>query len=356
MIKEFFAIGFISLGFASNNILNNNKSNLNFSSFESKIKKYILNGDNSYINKITTINFLDDTGYYIEFNDEDDNKLESLLIKGDFSNFKIETIYSADTELDINENYYCINPFQFVNEDELFYVIQTNDNEYSFEKLGVSFELNNKVSTSRYFKVNNISSKLKSYISDEVREVNLMNVPNYMNNRFGGSGCAPTAAAMYFSYLEDVGYGDLANNLNLPISHFDEKSKVNNFIDYIGNDYFKTTIKDGSFLKNIFYGYNNYFDNHGYGDYEMHVSKSYWELQNSIENCGLPVPTSMVIKKLVNNEIETYYHQVLAIGTREVQEPNYIDRYVNVNYASSSQLITCAITTDSIRQFYFGYK
>ena len=57
-------------------------------------------------------------------------------------------------------------------------------------------------------------------------------------------------------------------NLNLPIRHTDDKSKVDMFIRHLGDNYFNTT-NTGTSRTNISTGYDNYFFDHSLGNIAM---------------------------------------------------------------------------------------
>lgn len=165
--------------------------------------------------------------------------------------------------------------------------------------------------SSNYFAINDLNNKFYKYSSSYLNEASLLNVPNYMNTVYNGNGCAPTSAAIYFAYLEDNGYSILANYRDLPVSHTDDKEKVNNFIEYIGDSYFDTD-NEGTYRTAVQPGFNKYLDDHKYGEYYCEVNKNYDEYRNSIANFGLPVSISM------KHPVHQSNHNLVGIGFREI--------------------------------------
>lgn len=312
-------------------------------------KDYIVkeNEEEIKINYIKKIYFIDDNGYFLKFNNK--NK-ESILIKGNFNDFKVISIYKNNfIPFNENQNFY-LTPYEFINKFDY-----KKDNIrviYTYTYQGTYLD-DSVLEVKNFFSIKNKEDKLIKKETSTIKEIKIKDVPNYLNNQYidedgYASGCTPTVAAMFFAYLEDNGYINLTNNKDLPLFTYEDETKVNNFIKYVGK-YFKTTSSGGTIQKNIEYYYNIYLSNHSQSDYFSYMSKNYNEFKNAIENASNPVPISI--------DIGTSYsikHAVLGIGYKEVaSNKDFPDGFIVTNYASQTSYNEVAISRDCVYQFYF---
>lgn len=318
-------------------------SNYSLQDLTSKLLVYVEANENTYISNITKIYFDDSEGYFIEF-ESDGMKLNSITIKGDYTNFEVYSIYEPGVIPFKESERFCISPVEFALKpselDSEQYSVNTNS-DYSWG--GVTYEQDT-IDSTLFPAISNVNEKLYFYSSSYLNEVSIKNVPNYMNTQYNNNGCAPTAAAMYLAYLEDNVYNNICNNLNLPIRHTDDKSKVDMFIRHLGDNYFNTT-NTGTSRTNISTGYDNYFFDHGLGNYRCEVSKSYFQFVESIYNCALPVPISIFPR-----------HSVLGIGYKDIFNGTKTDKFIIANYIYNNKMSEVAFNVNELRQFYFIHK
>lgn len=285
--------------------------------------------DNFNISKITSFYFKDENCYFVDLTL--DNSLEkSVLISGDLENVNVYMVFNG------NSNKWIIE----LNDKNSEMQEKNNDSEISLASATFSDDI---IDSSKYFSISNISNNQYIYSSSYLNEVKLLNVPNYMNTQFNNMGCCPTSAAMFFAYLEDNGYSYLANNLDLPVSHTDDTSLVNNFIYYLGNSYFRTT-NAGTSLNYISTAYENYLYDCGYSSYYCTTSTNYNNFYNSIYSAGLPVHITL--------DYGTYYHDVLGIGTKTIYNGTSNSYYAIVNFAYNDSMEEVVVSSDIIYRFY----
>lgn len=329
----------------------NNSKNSFLNDWEEKLIKYIKNNNEEiHIYSYNEIQFFDESGYFFQFKDNDEIK-ESILIKGTLDNFNIEAICNAN-EIPFNEgNYFCVNPFKFINENEAINCNSLVD-QYHYDDFNVSYE-SIKIDSSKYIRINNYANNIEVITGNGFKEINVKNVPNYYNTQFNGNGCVPTSFAMYLAYLEDNGYQDIALNYDLPINHLNDKNKVDRFIKYLGDNYFYTNNMTGTNYKNIVDGINNYLISNNMGQYYCEIGKNYFDVTNAIENATTPIIMNYPIFK--NNKFSNN-HAVLIFGYREVDELSYIDRYLHVNAVESTSITSAYLPITRIRQFYFIHR
>lgn len=217
---------------------------------------------------------------------------------------------------------------------------------------GVDFS-ENTTQSSAYFPLYDPSTFLYSYSSSYLQETKIQNVPSYKNTMWVdedgyASGCTPTATSMYFAYLEDVGYNALAGNRDLPLTYNENPGLINNFISYLGNNFFNTTTNGTGWL-NIPNGYKSYLNNAGYYDYKVHVSKKYYEYIMSISTCALPVHISLTLSN-------GGFHDVLGVGYRTIFNSLSTQSFIYCNYGQLSSPDEAYVSTDVITQFYFIHR
>lgn len=178
---------------------NNSLVDESLTKLENELKIYINEGENAKISSVKEIYFGEEIGYFFGFKNKEE-KLESLIIKGDFENYEVLFIYDKN-DVPINEGEkYFISPFEFSVENP-FLEKKINLNTQTFNVIDYEYpgiDLNGvTIDSNSYFKINNISSKQYKYLSSYLTEVKMKNVPNYMNNQFNNNGCFPTSFAMF---------------------------------------------------------------------------------------------------------------------------------------------------------------
>ncbi len=214
------------------------------------------------------------------------------------------------------------------------------------------------VDSSKYFQIENIGSHLYSYVSTYLQETRITDAPNYLNLQFpetledgtiSYSGCVPTTAAMYFSYLSHNGYSSLGDGRYLPINFHDSESTINSFILYLGNNYFYTTGTHGTSYENNINGFNGYLSAKGFSNYTCHNGVDFSEFYNSVANCGLPVPTTIY----TNHKL----HSLLGIGTKVYNvNTNNPERFIICNYASSTSLSVVNVSVKEVVYYTFIHQ
>jgi len=314
--------------------------NKKISSLNNYLLKYT--STDSKVTNIKEVIFNNEICYFIDL--KSSTKKYSLLTENSLTNPKVLAIFE-----DESKHYEYFLDFKTVN-NPLKKKIKTSSYIY-YDYFGVTYS-DESYTKDNYFKINNLDNTLYTYSSSYLNEIKITNVPNYMNTMFDNNGCVPTAAAMYFAYLEDNNINNICNNLNLPLKHTFDTNKVNNYIYDLGANYFYTTI-DGTLPKNIASGYIKYLNDHNLSNYTLDVSKNYSDFLYSIKNCALPVPTSL---KFYNQNNALCYHSALGIGIKSIFNKSKNDDFIIFNFAWSNKMEEFALTVDFIRQFYFIHK
>lgn len=321
--------------------------------FNELLKPYVLNeNQDCYISSYQRIYFEDNSGYFFEFKNEHDKNIESLLVKGNIFNYKVEAIYPSNYKPFNEGEFYCFSPISFVKKED-FIIPAVLD----YDWFGVEYNYLDIIKSELYFQYRDSKYNLIDTSDTDKEDKFINNVPNYINNQFidkdgNANGCVPTVFAMYLAYLEDYCEPSICDNLNLPFAHINDSDKVEKFILNLGNKYFGTTLDGGTYRDKIPSAILKYMKFRNFDDYHAIVSKNFAELENSINNAQLPVPTSMKIYDNVNKEYN--YHFVLTKGYKSYKEKNgeRID-YVVANRASNSDMLTITFSVEYIRQFYF---
>lgn len=328
----------------STNTVSFDKGNVKFSSESiSKITEdfspYFNHQRDIHLFDAYSIRFADDAGYYLEFMNKQE-AIGSILVKGDLLNqYSVQAIYEPGFKPFKDNERFCVNPFEFKTFEEASFMSLTIDYSY----LGVTYS-NNIINKSNYLGISDIGSKVYTYASSYLNESKIQDVPNYMNTQFNNNGCSPTTAAMYFAYLEDNGYAQLAGYRNLPLKHTSDRSKVDSFIKYVGG--FFGTNNNGTDRNNIPSGYISYFETNGIKNIKSDISKNYMDFDNSIRHCALPVHVS------IGGDTN---HSVLGIGRKEVLTNQGANRFIIANFAYNNSMSEVSFTVDIVRQFYFNH-
>ena len=294
------------------------------------------------------IYFTKGTGYFIHYETDNGNSLGSLLFEPKKGFYKIAGMYSGDLiPFDKNESYF-ISPFEF---SATKVITESNLNPCSDFSPGVTYGYT--IPSKFYFDLKDNSgsvSYLQSiYSASYMSEVKIKDVPNYMNTQFNNMGCAPTSTAMYLAFLEDRGYDSIVDQKyrNLPLKHTDDRKKLDNFIKFLGENYFNTTISSGTTIANIPSYLNRYFRLNGYTLYQAVATKNYNEYCNAIYNAANPVQMT-----IYNESYETF-HDVIGVGYRQINNSDgSVARYIISNYAKNNSMGEVAFEVDRILYFY----
>lgn len=329
--------------------------------FNNSGKNAFINDVNYYKNyienktsKLESVDVLKDDLFLLNFYDSATRKGESIIISYKNSKKKVIAIFKTN----INKNSimgFIGNQATTISNAIGLTSEGFNTQEDRFTYFGVTYS-NIVRNTSKYFNISNVSNHLYTYSSNYMSEIKILNVPNYKNTLYFGTGssipngCTPTAAAMYCAYLEDNGYTNFTCGRNLPVDYYDNVQSINEFIEFLGNNYFFTS-GGGTPWANIRPGYKNYVHGRGYIDFNVSIEKNYNEFYNSIVNCALPVPISISITQNDNNN-----HDILGIGIRNYTSSSGTERFIIANYGELSQTNEVAVTVDNIRQLYFITK
>lgn len=329
---------------------NNDKDLSKIGIYETHLTNYIENGENAYISDIKKIYFLDNSiGYLVEF--KNNNKsLEQLVIS--IENEKPVVNFILNNK-ELSQNYNPYNEYfsftQYKNENTQ--PLTTEFEGIIFTSLGVIYE-NDVINPAMYIPIENKHENIYTYSSTYLSENKLINVPNYIN-QYSGYGCSPTTAAMYFVYLQNNGYPELTDYKNLPVNYSDDLDKVNDYIRYIGDNYFYTRDYEGTYITNIYNGYNKYLEDRDFEEYRCYITKNYNEYYNSIVNVGLPVHVSLNLDGLITGGRN---HDVLGIGNREVTSDKGVERFLLCNKVANNEATEFYITVDKVRQFYIIHR
>ncbi len=138
----------------------------------------------------------------------------------------------------------------------------------------------------------------------------------------------------------------IINGENSSIKHTDNRTQVDSFIQYLGDDYFHTTTTNNTKWSQIPVGYENYYSDHGFSNIKCEISKNYNEYVNSIYRCAIPVPVDI----MYSND---YSHDILGIGYREIYNSSETERFLITNYAANDTMEEVMVSTDIVRQFDF---
>lgn len=290
----------------------------------------------SSLMKQEKIYFNNGAGYFITYSKENNDILGSILYEPNKTGWKINSYYKGSyVPFNKDEKYYFDG--EFLTSNEKLKSIDTIVNT-----TGVTF--GNVIDSKYYFPINNIkNSDYYIYSSSYMQEIKILNVPSYMNTQFNNNGCVPTTAAMFFSYLEDNNFDIIFNSLykNLPIKHIDNTNKVNNFIKYLGEDFFETD-DFGTYWSSIPVGYEKYLDYTSFANYSVYSSNNYNEYINAIWKAKNPV------------HVSANKHSFLGIGYCEIQQNDgNKSRFIIGNRAANNEMVEFSINVDSVRTFYF---
>lgn len=332
--------------------LNNTVNEETFSNDVNYYKNYIINKNSN----LKSVDYLQNNLFLLNFYDSTSKKGESIIVSLKNSIKKVIAIFNS--QIDRN-NLLELFGNQTVNSSTM-QLYDDNDNGFNnvedkYTYFGVVYS-DIVRSPSRYFSISNVSNYLYTYSATYINETKLTNVPNYKNTLFFGfsstipNGCTPTTASMYFAYLEDNGYSNFTCGRNLPVNYYDNVQSINEFIEFLGNNYFSTG-GGGTPWNNIRPGYRNYVHNRGYTDFNVSIEKNYNEFYNSIVNCALPVPLSMSLTPNNGND-----HDVLGIGVKNLITSNGTEKFIIANYGQLNRADKVAFAVDYVRQFYFITK
>lgn len=333
-------------GMTTNNLFS---KNIFLEKLTDEFKIYISNNSDAYVYDYEIIHFYNDKGYFLKFKNDNEN-LESLLFKGNINNYKVLAIYNSNFIPIENNKNYCIDPTYFVDKTTFYNNLNIVSND-DFTELGVTYEKT--IDSSRYLKINSIEEKVNENLTLDSSQYDINGVPNYINSLYNHEGCAPTSAAMYFAYLSNNGYENMTDNIIYPLKHNDNKILVEKLIKKIGDNYFNTKVHGvdsdmgGTNSEDIIKGYTKYYFDYGYDNYTCHQSKNFNELMNSIENCAIPVHTSIKVSR---------GHSLITYGYKRVTNGGSTSGFIMTNYADDSISTTVNFSVDYVRCFYFIYK
>ena len=280
-------------------------------------------------------------GYFISYSNYNDEIIGSILFEPTSDGWKINSIYNGSyIPFNQNEKYYVKGEFLTFNEKS------NSINLIDSSNYGVTY--GNTINKSLYFPMTISNSDYYFYGSSYLNETKILNVPSYMNTQFNNNGCVPTTFAMYLAFLEDNGYNVITKSeySNLPIKHTDNRTKVDNFIYYLGNKYFATGKYGVSAKKSIISpACDFYLDDAGFGEFKTYSSNNYNEYVNAIYYAKNPV------------HIGFASHSALGIGYREIKQSNgEITRFVLANQAANDSMIEYYTNVDEVETFYFIHK
>lgn len=312
-------------------------------------KNYITNKNSSLI----SVDNLKSNLFLLNFYDQMSEKGESIVVSYKNSVKKVIAIFNSQVKknslINLIGDQVTTNSTTQLSDNGFNHL----EDKYTYFGVVYSNIVRNK---SLYFSIPNVSSHLSTYSTTYMNETKITNVPNYKNTLFFGTGvtnpngCTPTTAAMYYSYLEDNGYSNFTCGRNLPINYYDNVQSINEFIEFLGNNYFFTGINGSPWAK-IRPGYKNYVHSRGHTDFNVSIEKNYNEFYNSVINCAMPVPVSISMTKS-----DAHNHDVLGIGIRNYITSTGTEKFIITNYGEISQTDEMAISVDNIRQFYFITK
>ncbi len=293
------------------------------------------------------IHFEDGDGYFIRYKKDNNSILGSILFRPFEDTYKVELIYPSSYYPTKNGNIY------FSYEDRCFH------NNIWFEQNNIEVKVKNKYRLSNesnlsfvdsdFFDLKNSSGSVSylqnMYSSSYLSEVKIKNVPNYRNTQFNHYGCTPTSAAMYYAYLEDRGFNIIPSAYsNLPIKHTDNKRAVNNFIKYLGTNYFKTT-NSGTLVSNIPDGYNKYLSDMGFSQFSVKISSDFNYYCQVILQTANPVP------------VDIAGHSRIGIGYRFLSSSSGTSNaMVIVNQVLNDDRVEAYIPAENIVRYYFISK
>lgn len=285
------------------------------------------------VERTQTIHFANGDGYWQSFS-SNGKTVGSLLFQPSDSGYSLLSSYTGDFCPVEEGKDYCLSPLDFVARDEFEKSIAKSNAQIA--SAASSTSLTDNTDPSSYFDVTSggsVDSRLYQYTSSEFNEAKIKDVPQYLNQLYGSEGCVPTSAAMYFAYLEDIPeYSNIADHRDLPLDYYDDKAKVDSFIQYLGNNYFDT--KDGTYPEKVVPGLDDYLTDHGYGSYKANQSSYSSEFQNAIVNAANP---ALILLQDTWGQVK---HCVLGIGFKMIQGNGAYDEatdfYVISHYAHAS--------------------
>lgn len=141
---------------------------------------------------------------------------------------------------------------------------------------------------------------------------------------------------------------------------------MNEFIRYLGTNYFDTSYSNGTITKNIWDKVDKYLLDRGYSSYYLETSKNYNDYYNAIVNCGMIVPVSIYniwdyTEQQANEYVTKDYsererHTALGIGIRQIVNGNNTSRFIVSNYARNDTMSEFSFNSTWLREFFFVHK
>ena len=285
--------------------------------------------------------FSTETGYYIKLSDTNNSVRGSMVFEPYNDTYRLVCSYTGDIyPLHENEPDYYVSPFDYLTElpEESTSITKYKAKE-KVQTLAASYP-----DSSKYFNLKDSNGSLNHVLSvhgsSSGGEYKIKNVPNYMNTCFNHYGCVPTTAAMYFAFMyrnrQYTGATDITKGYDLPLLHTDDQATVDEYINYLGNKYFKTN-NTGTSLGDIVPGYNSYLWWRGYGSYDCHETTDFGYYANSIKNAN-PVPISL--KTGYDAVSKTYTrHSILGIGYQSIYSSGSGSQtYIIANFAFNDSM------------------
>lgn len=297
-------------------------------------------------------------GFYLEFNNNENKQVGSMVFKPVNNTFKMVCSYEGDFKPFNDDNNYYVVADKYVTKNEFKLLNKYNNDFYSSRRM---FKNTRIVSSSKYFNMKDQNGSLKKSLtivggsSGGLTKIN--NVPNYMNTQYNNNGCSPTTAAMYFSFLyrnfEYTKAKNITDNRNMPLNHTDNTSLVDSYIRYIGDNYFYTS-NEGTNRNNIINGYNRYLSQRGYSNYKVHTTLNVEEFTNTIYNAANPVHISV-------DYSTGGAHSLLGIGYRSMYSAGMgAQTYIIANAVSNNQMTEVTFSIDDsftkLANFYLIHK
>lgn len=186
----------------------------------------------------------------------------------------------------------------------------------------------------------------------------ITDVPNYMNTQYLDSngfhsGCVPSSAAMYLSYIDKACLS--ASNLiagALPDSHSDNLPLVNSFIKNLGDNYFYTTSENGTLVNNIASGYTNYLSDKSFSSYSAYTSTSFSDYYNVINYTANPVH----VRRVFYNTDGDSYHSMMGVGFQTLTDNTGVNNYVICNCCLDNQMAEITLSTDYVVGYVIIHK
>lgn len=232
------------------------------------------------------------------------------------------------------------NDFPSVSEMETCPLISSTNHNYTDS---ISLQASSSKFAS-YSYICNPTSLVFSSTSSQAVSSYLKDVPEYFNE---GNNCAPTTAAMLFSFYDRYSKFTTLYDGLLPLNHDDDKTAVDAFIDTM-KVYLKT-IEIGSYPQEIQIGLKEYFDRHCSHNFKLTYSKNYADYidyYNYSKN-----PAFIILKG----------HAVLGIGHASIRQYHSdgsqgIGEFMITHYDWRSRSGNYLVAKEEFSQFYYFYK